>query len=150
MKKSLIVTLALAVGVIGSVAWAGHHEGEFDKMAESWASAYNTGDAAAVAAMYADDGMRLPPDRPAAEGREAVQAQIQGDMDMGLAKVEIMMVESKVMGDMGFARGTFKGFGPDGSMMSTGKWANSAQYVDGKWHIRYDIWNMDAPMPAPE
>jgi hypothetical protein len=34
--------------------------------------------------------------------------------------------------------------------MGTGKWANSAQYVDGKWHIRYDIWNMDAPAPAPE
>lgn len=150
MKKTFVVSVALAVVLMGSWAWAGHHEGEFDKVAEAWASAYNAGDAAAVAAMYAEDGIRLPPDMPSAEGREAIQSQVQGDMDQGLVKVKIKMVESKVMGEMGFARGVFEGFGADGSSLGMGKWANSAQYVDGKWHIRYDIWNRDAPMPAPE
>ena len=150
MEKKVFLCLALAVLLTGSVAWAGHHEGEYEKMAEAWQSAYNAGDVAGVAAMYADDGMRLPPDMPAVEGREAIQAQIQGGMDGGLAKVKIKTVETKVMGEMGFARGVFEGFAPDGSSLGTGKWANSAQYVDGKWHVRYDIWNMDAPAPAPE
>ena len=134
----------------GSVVFAAHHEAEYEKLAKNWESAYNNEGAAAVAALYLEDGMRMPPDMPIAKGRAAIAAQVQGGMDLGLAKVKIEMVESMVSGEMGVARGTFKGIDADGNTMTEGKWMSVSKWVDGKWQVHADIWNMDAPAPMPE
>lgn len=146
-----ITICLLMVGLLASPAvFAAHHEAEYEKLAKNWESAYNNEGAAAVAALYHEDGMRLPPDMPIAKGRAAIAAQVQGGMDLGLAKVKIEMVESMVSGEVAVARGTFKGVDADGNAMTEGKWMSVSKWVDGKWQIHADIWNMDAPMPAPE
>lgn len=146
-----ITICLLMVGLLASPAvFAAHHEAEYEKLAKNWESAYNNEGAAAVAALYHEDGMRMPPDMPIAKGRAAIAAQVQGGMDLGLAKVKIEMVESMVSGEVAVARGTFKGVDADGNAMTEGKWMSVSKWVDGKWQIHADIWNMDAPMPAPE
>jgi ketosteroid isomerase-like protein len=94
--------------------------------------------------------MRMPPDMPIAEGRAAIAAQVQAGMDQGLVKVDIEMVESMVSGELGVARGTFKGIDAEGNTMTAGKWMSISKWVDGKWQIHADIWNMDAPMAMAE
>lgn len=150
MLKKVSICLAVVVMLAGSAAWAGHHEGEFEKLAETWQAAYNAGDLDAVAGMYMEDGMRMPPDAPMVSGRDAIRAQLQAGADGGMAAVKIEMVETKVMGEMGFARGTFIGMDAEGNTIAQGKWANASKFVDGKWQVHYDIFNYDAPMPAPE
>lgn len=141
-----ITICLLMVGLLASPAvFAAHHEAEYEKLAKNWESAYNNEGAAAVAALYHEDGMRLPPDMPIAKGRAAIAAQVQGGMDLGLAKVKIEMVESMVSGEVAVARGTFKGVDADGNAMTEGKWMSVSKWVDGKWQIHADIWNMDAP-----
>ena len=150
MEKKVFLCLGVVALLAATGAWAGHHEGAMEKLAMAWQEAYNAGDIAAVAAMYAEDGSRMPPDMPAVTGREAIQAQIQGGKDAGLAKVKIKVVESKMVGDVGFARGVFEGMDPAGNSTGTGKWANAVKMVDGKMMVQYDIWNLDAPAPSPE
>ena len=133
-----------------SAVFAGHHEAEYEKLAENWQAAYNNEGAAAVAALYLEDGMRMPPDMPIVTGREAIQAQVQGGMDEGLAKVKIVTLESMVSGEIGIARGIFKGMDAEGNQITEGKWGSVSKWVDGKWQIHHDIWNMDAPAPMPE
>ncbi len=145
MNQKITICL-LMVGLLASPAvFAAHHEAEYEKLAKNWESAYNNEGAAAVAALYHEDGMRLPPDMPIAKGRAAIAAQVQGGMDLGLAKVKIEMVESMVSGEVAVARGTFKGVDADGNAMTEGKWMSVSKWVDGKWQIHADIWNMDAP-----
>ncbi len=147
------VTLCLVVVALlaGSAVFAAHHEAaEYEKLADNWEAAYNNEGAAAVAALYLEDGMRMPPDMPIAKGRASIQAQVQGGMDAGLAKVDIETVESMVSGEVGVARGTFKGIDADGNTMTEGKWMSVSKWIDGKWQIHADIWNMDAPAPMPE
>lgn len=137
----------LMVAVLASpVVFAAHHEAEYEKLADNWESAYNNEGAAAVAALYEEDGMRMPPDMPIAKGRAAIAAQVQGGMDNGLVEVDIEMVESMVTGEVGVARGTFKGMDADGNTITEGKWMSVSKWVDGKWQIHADIWNMNAPM----
>ena len=119
-------------------------------MADHWEAAYNNEGAAAVAALYLEDGVRMPPDMPIAKGRAAIPAQVQGGMDNGLAKVEVEVVESMVSGETGVSRGTFKGLDADGNTMTEGKWMSVSKWVDGKWQVDADIWKMDAPAPMPE
>jgi len=147
-KKALLCLVMITL-VAGSAVWAGGFE-KFSGLDEVWEAAYNSGDTAAVAAMYLKDGMRMPPDVPIVKGRDAIQAQIQGGMDSGLAKVEIKSVELHEMGIMGFQRGTFKAMDAEGNILGQGKWANVSKKVDGNWHIYYDIWNFDTPRPAAE
>jgi ketosteroid isomerase-like protein len=150
MSKKFMLCLMVAVVTMGSVAMAAHHEGGFDEMAATWEAAYNKGDVAAVAAMYADDGMRMPPDMPMVKGRAAIQEQIQAGLDRGMVQVKIAVDDSHTSGEMGHARGTFVGMDAEGNKIAVGKWANVAKMVDGQWQIVYDIFNYDAPMPAGE
>lgn len=148
--KKLSMSFAVLALLAGSMAWAGHHEAEYEALSQKWEAAYNSGDAAAVAALYAEDGSRMPPDVPIVTGREAVQAQIQGGMDLGMVKAKIETLVSHVSGDVGHARGEFTLMSADGGTMTQGKWASVAKYVDGEWQIQFDIWNYDAPFSPPE
>ncbi len=147
--RKILVCLAVMVLAVGSGAWAAHHEGDLSKLAEAWQATYNAGDYAAVVALYAEDGMRMPPDTPTVSGHEGIQAQIQAGVDMGLAKVMISVAESHIQGDVGHGRGTFEGMDAEGNTISKGKWANCIKMVDGEWKIHYDIFNYDAPLAAP-
>lgn len=143
-KRLTLITTVFAL-ISGPVVWAAHHEvTNPGDLAKAWERAYNTSGAAAVAAMYVEEGMRMPPDMPTVKGREAIQAQVQGGIDQGLVKVQIDSVETIEMGDLAVLRGTWKGMDAEGNGISEGKWANTLKKIDGKWFIYYDIWNMDA------
>ena len=148
--KKVSVCLVVVALMAGSGAWAAHHEGDFEKMIANWTAAYNEGDVATIAALYTEDGMRMPPDLPIIKGRDAIQAQIQEGMDQGLAKVKIDLVDVQVAGDKAMLRGIFEGIDAEGNSLGTGKWTNVCNKVDGKWLIQYDIYNFDAPRPAAE
>ena len=150
VNKRVYSCLLMVALLASSVAFAGDHEAEYEKLADNWEAAYNNEGAAAVVALYLEDGMRMPPDMPIAKGRAAIQAQVQAGMDAGLAKVDIELVEAMVSGETGVSRGTFKGMGADGTAMTEGKWMSVSKWVDGKWQVHADIWNMDAPPPMPE
>jgi uncharacterized protein (TIGR02246 family) len=150
VKKNVCWILVSIMVLASSAVWAGHHEGEFEAMVAKWEGAYNEGDVAAVAAMYAEDGMRMPPDTPMVKGREAIAAQIQAGIDGGLVKVKIDVGKMEVHGTNGHGWGTFMGMDAEGNTITKGKWANHATYVDGKWQVQYDIFNYDAPTPPME
>lgn len=145
-RKRFVLFVAALVLMVGSVAWGAHHE-DYAGMAEAWEAAYNEGSAAAVAAMYVEDGMRMPPHAPVVTGREAIEAQIQQGMEQGLVKIEITTVDSKDLGDEGWARGTWTGMDAEGNTLDSGKWVQIGKKVDGKWYAHFDIWNSDHPMP---
>jgi len=151
LKKKLSLCLLMVALLASSAVFAAHHEAEeYEKLADNWETAYNNKGAAAVAALYLEDGMRMPPDMPLVEGRTAIQAQIQGGMDAGLVKIDIETIESMVSGEVGVARGIFKGMDADGNTVSEGKWGSVSKWVDGKWQIHHDIWNSDAPAAVVE
>src|SRR6266536_3090828 len=74
----------LAVGVValvGSMAGFAHaasptsaDEAAIRAESTDWVKAYNGGDAKAVAALYAEDALLLPPGAPGVSGRAAIQA----------------------------------------------------------------------------
>jgi len=139
---AVLVTLALAPAAMAG-GWKTYDEG----MAKSWEATYNTGDAAAVAAFYAKDGMRMPPNAPRIDGRMAIQAAIKEGMETGIAKVKLGTDEFKVSGDMAFARGTYVIIDSEGNQVDNGKWLQIAEKINGTWYAHSDIWNSDNPLP---
>ena len=137
----LVAVLVAAPAAAGG--WKSYDEG----MAKSWEAAYNSGDDAAVAAYYTEDGIRMPPNSPAFEGREAIQGQIAAGREMGVAKVKLATDEIMTSGDMGFARGTYVIIDPEGNEVDNGKWMQVGKKVGDSWYAYRDIWNSNNPLP---
>ncbi len=134
--------VCLAVGPV----WSDDSE-EFTKITERWRDAYNAGDTSAVAALYAEDGMLMPPNAETAKGHEAIEACVKTLMTELPGKISTVTVHTGSSGDLGFAQGTYSFVDDDGNTTDNGKWLMVLEKVKGKWDIQHDIFNSDNPIP---
>jgi uncharacterized protein (TIGR02246 family) len=105
----------------------------------SYVSASNQGDADALAALYADDAVLLPPDHEPIQGREAIGAFWQQGTDEGL---EIRMLRVEVDGDLGYLVGRYNLPATEEEPADSGKSVMCLRrQPDGSWRLTADIWN---------
>lgn len=114
--------------------------------AAAWEKAYNDGKPEAIAAMYAQDATRMPPNAAAAEGREAILTQVRGSQKAAPGVV-IMTSDAVADGNLGITNGTSKIKAKDGTVIDDGKWVSVGKKVDGEWTTVRDIWNSNRPLP---
>ena len=113
--------------------------------ARGWADAFNRGDAAAVASIYAEDATLLAPNRSVLSGRDAIHQEVDQNIKNGL-KVELDFTETESDGDSGYKVGSYK-LSDDGKVVDQGKLVEVWKRVDGDWFIQRDIYNSDLPHP---
>ena len=148
-------TAAVVAGLAGLAGFAhaaaGGDEAAIREQTTNWIKAYNGGDAKAVAALYAEDAILLPPGAPGAKGRAAIQEFITKDIAASKAAGAVFNVNPKtdvgVSGDMGWESGTYT-VTVKGATVETGKFLSVSRKKDGKWLYIRDTWNADAA-PAP-
>ena len=148
----LTAALAAIAGVSqGALAAPTADEAAIRAQSVSWAKAYNGGDAAAVAAQYADDAILLPPGAPAVRGRPAILAFFSKDVAESKAAGVVFNINPKtdvgVSGNMGWESGSYT-VTVKGAVVEAGKFLSVSRKKDGKWQYIRDTWNADAP-PAP-
>lgn len=119
-----------------------------------WIAAYNAGDAARVLALYSTDAVVMPPDAPSVSG-DAVLRSFLADDIAASKKAGITLAigdddEADSSGDLGWHRGSFQVIGAGGATVGSGKYLEIWQRQKGQWRIIRDIWNNDAPAPAPQ
>jgi ketosteroid isomerase-like protein len=116
--------------------------------AEVWEKEYNAGNLAAVQALYASDGCRMPPNQEAVRGSAEILAQLKAGKDLGLAKVKLTVTTAESSGDLSYGTGTYVITGADGTHLDHGKWMNVSKKVGGTWKTQCDIFNSDMPIPS--
>lgn len=144
--------VAFVVSLMGnSYAAPSADEAAIRAQTTSWMKAYNGGDAKALAALYADDALLMPPGAPGVNGRAAIQAFATKDIAGSKAAGAVFNANPKtdvgVSGDMGWESGTYN-ITVKGAVVETGKFLSVSRKKDGKWLYIRDMWNADAP-PAP-
>ncbi len=115
---------------------------------QAWADAFNAGDAAGIAALYAEDGTLYPPNAAPVQGRTAIQEFWQGFIDTGV-KAELETLDVQVDGDLSYEVGAFTDLAPDGSEVDDGNYIVAWRRVDGEWWFQHDIWNSNRPLEPP-
>ena len=113
----------------------------------------NQGDAAAVAALFAEEAKRLPPNSQMIVGRENIQASIQAALDAGVGDLQATEIEISLNGDMAHLLGKYMyTIQPEeGEATSeSGKYVSILKRENGTWMIDVQIWNSSLPLPAPE
>lgn len=110
-------------------------------------------DAAALATIYSEDAVAMPPGTPRVEGRAAIEAmftdwfaQMAPSESFTLTTDQVVLAES---GEVAYEIGTYQtsGTSPEGEPYeSTGKYLGVWENVNGEWKIAADSWSDDTPM----
>jgi uncharacterized protein (TIGR02246 family) len=114
-----------------------------------WESKLLAGDAAGIAALYAEDAQLLPPNMEAVNGRASIQQFWQGAIDAGMKHGKLELVELFGEGDTRTEVGRYVISDSNGKTVETGKYTVIWKKVKGRWSLYRDMWNSSDPLPAP-
>jgi len=148
------IVLAAACGGSSNPAATPGDTAPIDEARNQYIAAYNAGDAAAVAALYADDAISMPDHHAALTGKAEIESYLRDTFGKYNSNITITPGETEVMGDVAHEHGTFTvSMTPkDGgnAMTDTGKYLVILKRgSDGRWLLHHDIDNTDVPPPAP-
>jgi uncharacterized protein (TIGR02246 family) len=125
-----------------------------DDVRNRYIAGYNAGDAAAVAALFAEDAISMPDHHATLEGRAAIESYLRDLFMQYSASTTITPGETEVIGDIAHEHGSFtvtltpKAGGT--AMTETGKYLVILKKgSDGTWLLHHDIDNSNVPPPAP-
>ena len=106
---------------------------------QRYVEATNQGDAEALASLYADDAVLLPPDHEPIRGRAAIGDFWRQGTDEGL---EVSTLTVEVDGGLGYLVGRYHLPATDEEPADSGKYVMCLKRQrDGAWKLTADIWN---------
>ncbi len=111
--------------------------------------AINNSDADAVAALYASDAIRMPPDAPEIRGREAIRQNLAAAFENADIEAQVHVEETEFSGELASVRGTFAlvTVPKDGSasLEIQGNWMRlMRREPDGRWLVARELWNSES------
>lgn len=119
-----------------------------EKINMEFGEGFRKGDAAAVAALYSEDAVLLPPNREKVRGRQKIREFWNALMQMGVRDAVLTTEELSLSGDTVQEIGNYTiKIQPEGQAASEDKgkyiviWKRTA---DG-WKMHWDIWNSNMP-----
>jgi uncharacterized protein (TIGR02246 family) len=118
---------------------------------ETFQAAFNESNWDALAALYTEDAVVMPPNGATVTGRQGIKA-LFSSFPPGTV-VELKIVDIQGVGDLAYVRGTTALTIPMGDVTATdlGKYVEiRRKQADGSWLMTVDIFNSDTPLPAPE
>jgi uncharacterized protein (TIGR02246 family) len=114
---------------------------------EAFLAALNRGDAAALAALYTENGQVLPPNSDFVTGKEAIQGFWQAGIDRGFKTATLEAVEVEDHGDTAIEVGNHTFLGSEGQVLAKGKYIVIYKQEEGEWKLHRDIFNSSMPPP---
>ena len=138
-----------APGLSGDTAAA-----DIDRARRTFESALRSGDAAAAAAIYADDATLLAPAADVVYGRSAIERFWRTGVESGIERVELVVLELRRRGDVAFEIGEYAlHVAPEsgGAVVDRGRYLVVHRVEsDGRWRRAAEMFSPDRPPePAP-
>jgi uncharacterized protein (TIGR02246 family) len=114
-----------------------------------WDRLFNAGDAAALAALYAENASSMPYDAPTLQGRQALETEFARFFSENTGRHETLVDELIANDDWAIERARYvltyapRSGGPEAR--ETGRHVMCRKKKDGTWQIAWELWNKDAP-----
>jgi len=120
-------------------------------VADSYVKASMAGDAKALAALYTEDAVEMPPHQPMIKGRSAIEQYYQKAFGSGtkMSAFSVNHLQAEATGDLGYDAGTYQQTITPGGAASpvneSGKYVVILKRAGPAWKIAYAIYNSDQP-----
>lgn len=140
----LVLSLILAWPVVSLANGSEDVRAAIEAVNAEFSAAFNRGDAAAVASLYTEDALLLPPGEAVVSGRSSVEAYWKAGADAGLSNLQFRATEVESHGPMAYEVGeaSFDMPASDGSKTPAKvKYLVVWKNVDGAWKLHRDMWN---------
>ena len=164
-KVAIGIIVLMAVGVAcaraaaplpAAVADTAADKAKLAADALAWFDHYANADGDAMANLYAEDALLMPPGAAAVTGRAGIRTFLGEDAAKtkaaGFSLKNVSVTGSGVSGDVGWISGKYVVLDKSGATVDSGSYLSVHQRSNGAWPYIRDIWNSDrspAP-PAPE
>lgn len=120
-------------------------------VADTYVKASLARDVKAIAALYTDDAIEMPPNQPMVKGRAAIEQFYQREFASGatISAFSLSHIQAEASGDLGYDVGTYQQTAtPPGAanpVSDTGKYTVILRRTGGAWKVAYAIYNSDQP-----
>jgi uncharacterized protein (TIGR02246 family) len=137
-----VLALAACFCLIVANSTLAQTAGSIQKLDDAWSHAFNKGDAAAIAAMYAPDADVLPPGHDMVKGRTAIEAFWKGATQQ-LGSARLLVVDVTPLGPRAAREiGTFSfETRTQPPQPVVGKYVVVWRRIGDRWLLTTDIWN---------
>jgi ketosteroid isomerase-like protein len=150
------VPLALAIAAcqipapVGPPGLSQEDVAALDALRDEFIQATLAGAWADLAALYAENAVRMPPNEVAVQGREAIQQAFEAEPGI-TTEFTITSEETTGLGDLAYQKGTYSVTmtveGLPEPISDTGKYLVIVRkQPDGSWLMAEHIWNSDRPL----
>jgi ketosteroid isomerase-like protein len=112
---------------------------------QAWMASFRQGDAAGVAALYAEAGQLLPAYSTAISGRAAIQAFWQGCIDMGICAMSCTPLEVDCLAETVNEVGEYRFLVCHNRVLDVGKYVVIWKLQRGQWKVQRHIWTSNRP-----
>ncbi len=153
MKSIVLISLAIVLSFFGCSRSTPAALSDADRDAiraasSAWLQAYQANDWAAVAAMYTEDAVLMPPNQPEIRGRDHIRTWFE-ETESGNS-IELEYIEIEGCGDVAYIRGKYRLTIPvEGGepIVDVGKLLDIRhRSADGSWLVARDMFSSDLPL----
>jgi len=147
-----VCAIAAAIACLPAVVVAQNAavKSAIDANNKKFGAAIAAGNPAAVAGLYTDDAMVLPPNGEAMSGRPAIEKLFQMLVAAGIKEITLTAQEVEAHGDAATEVGAYSVKDGTGKEIDRGKYMVSWKKVQGQWKLHRDIWNSNLPLGTPK
>jgi ketosteroid isomerase-like protein len=138
----LAIALAMAVGC----AQAGSTEeanGLASEVAGSWSTAFDTGDASVLAALYAEDARSFPTGSTPLAGRAQIESYWRDDIGEGDATTRLTIANARRDGDVLHLDGTYVVNAEKNIELASGQYQQVWRRAGDGWQVVREMWRSD-------
>lgn len=113
-----------------------------DEVTAMWTKAFNSGDAAALAALYTENAHSTAPSGGPTTGRKAIEAYWREDMKAG-ETTALKTTDSIAQESLLHLSGSYEVAAKDGAKVAFGQFEQLWTRVNGDWKVQSEIWSLD-------
>jgi uncharacterized protein (TIGR02246 family) len=151
---ALIVVVAAALSLGHTATEQGAAADGIKAVADAYVKASLASDAKAIAALYTDDAVEMPPNQPMVKGKAGIEEYYQKMFSSGtkLTAFTVTHLDTFSMGERGYDVGTYQQTAspPNASTVSdSGKYTVIVKRAGSEWKVAYAIYNSDQPPQPP-